>query len=262
MNGQESVQSVIKTITLLEALAHKDEMGVTELAKKVGGTKSTVFRFLNTLKKLGYVRQNTKNELYSLTLKIFEIGSVVMERIDVRTVALPFMANLAWITKETIHLAILDQDKVVYLHKINSSQSLRVDMMSRIGHFAPIYCTGVGKALLAFQPEDTRKKILLNEKFKQFTPSTITNSATLEKELQKIREQGYSLDIEEHEIGVCCVASPIFDRAKNIIASISISAPHVRMDSNRIKKLSQIAVKAGKDISNILGYEGVPPINN
>ncbi len=262
MNDQESVQSVIKTITLLEAIAYKYEMGVTELAEKVGGTKSTVFRFLNTLKKLGYIRQNPENELYSLTLKIFEIGSIVLDRIDVRTIALPFMEDLARVTKETIHLATLDHDKVVYLHKINSSQSLRVEMMSRIGHSTPIYCTGVGKALLAFQPEDTRKKFLLNKKFQQFTPSTITNIATLKKELQKIRKQGYSLDIEEHEIGVCCVASPIFDLAKNIIASISISAPYVRMDSDRIKKLSQIIVKASNDISKILGYKGVPSINN
>jgi len=255
MKELKSVQAVIKTITLLEALTHKDEMGVTELAKRVAGNKSTVYRFLNTLKELGYVRQNPQSEQYSLTLKMYITGSVVLDRIGVIKAALPIMEKLARETRETIHLATLDEGRLVYLHKIDSNQSLRVTMMSKVGHTAPFYCTGVGKALLAFQPEEIRKNILAKEKLKQFTPSTITDKTVLEKELENIREKGYSIDNEEHEIGVSCVASPIFDREKKVIASLSISAPHVRMASERIVKLFNLVKEAGGEISTILGYE-------
>ena len=254
MKELEPIQAVIKTIMILETLAQNDEVGVTELAKKVLGNKSTVYRFLNTLMDLGYVKQNPETEQYSLTLKMYETGSVALERLDIRKAAQYVMEDLAKVTKETIHLAVLEQQSLVYLHKINSTQSLKVTMMSKVGTTGPLYCTGVGKALLAYQPEEVLTDITKGHNFERFTPSTITDEKALLEELNQIRNQGYAIDNEEHEIGVVCVAVPIFGKEKEILASISISAPQVRMSSDRIEEIAELAKKAAVKISEAIGY--------
>jgi len=254
MKELEPIQAVIKTMMILETLAQNDEVGVTELAKKVLGNKSTVYRFLNTLMDLGYVKQNPETEQYSLTLKMYETGSIALERLDIRKAAQFTMEELAKSTKETIHLAVLDEQNLVYLHKINSTQSLKVTMMSKVGTTGPLYCTGVGKVLLAYQPEKIIKDLISGKKFERFTDSTITDEKSLLDELDKIRKEGYAIDDEEHEVGVVCVAVPIFGKEKNILASLSISAPQVRMHSDRIEEIALLAKKAALKVSEAIGY--------
>ncbi len=253
MKSPDPVQSVQKTMILLETLSIQEEVGVRELAEAVEGNKSTVYRFLNTLMMQGYVRQNRKTEKYSLTLKLFQVGVQALNRLDLHKAALPYMEELAEYSQETIHLASMEDNRIFYLDKIESPLALRVAMASAQGRFIRPNCTGVGKAILSWLNPEEQSAMLKDVEWNSRTETTITDRETLAGELEKIRQRGYSLDMEENEQGVRCVAAPIFNGKKEICGAISISGPSVRMDDERLKELSEAVVKAGGDISSVLG---------
>jgi len=253
MAGQEPVKAVNKTMCLLESLAQQNELGVTDLAVRAGMHKSTVYRFLNSLKELGYVHQNASNEKYSLTLKLFELGSSVLGRMELWEQAHPILDHLAEQVHETIHLAVLDDGRLVYLGKIESTQALRVSMSSRIGQSAPTYCTGVGKLLLAHLPPEEVERILSREGMQRFTDHTITDRSQLTKELESIRQQGFAFDDEEHEVGVRCVAAPVRNSQGATIAALSISMPSVRLPNSEIPRYREYVTKAADEISKRIG---------
>lgn len=247
------VQSVIKTLRILEALAEHDKITLTDLADLVGGHKSTVYRFMCTLIEQGYAKRDD-SDLYSPTLKLFQIGMCTYSRIDLVNQAMPTLKRMAFLSEETVHLAMESDGQLVYLHKIESSHSLRVSMQSRIGSSAPEYCTGVGKILLAWASADDLEQYMSKCPFLRFTPRTICNRLDLENELNQIRERGYCFDDEEHENGVRCVAAPIRDYYGNVIASVSISGPTVRLDDNRMASLVDLVVVSAREISQSLGW--------
>jgi IclR family KDG regulon transcriptional repressor len=261
LKAPELAKAVVKTMNILENLSKERSLGVTELSNRVTGLssntrmhKSTVYRFLSSLKELGYVTQDPDTEQYSMTLKLFEIGIAVRDRMELWREAQPVIKQIAQATGETVHLATLDDDRLVYLGKIESSKSLRVSMMSRVGQSAPTYCTGLGKTLLSYLSAQRVTEILKKEKVVPFTKKTITNRAVLDRELETIRRRGYGIDDEEHEIGVRCVAAPVRDNQGNVIAAVSISVPSVRLDCKDIPRYGKIVVQAAKDISARLGY--------
>lgn len=253
MSEKEAAKAVVKTMCLLETLAQQKDLGVTELATIAGMHKSTVFRFLNSLKELGYVAQDAATERYSLTLKLFELGSSVLSRMELWEQAHPIMEQLAEETRETVHLAVLDNSRLVYLSKIESTQALRVSMMSRIGQSAPIYCTGVGKLLLAHLPPEKAEGILTMEELRRFTANTITDRDKLNGELLRIRQNGYSFDNEEHEVGVRCVAAPVYDNQGDVIAALSISMPSLRLPDGAVPRYRDLVTQAALEISKKLG---------
>ncbi len=253
MAALEPVKAVSKTICLFEALAQQEELGVTELALRAGMHKSTAYRFLNTLKELGYVRQNAANDKYSLTLKLFALGSCVLGRMELWEQAHPIMEQLAEQTRETVHLAVLDDGRPVYLGKFESTQALRVSMSSRIGQSAPIYCTGVGKLLLAHAAPQLAERILDREQLRRFTAHTITDRVLLARELENIRRQGFAFDDEEHEVGVRCVAAPVRNSQGATVAALSISMPSVRLPDSEIPRYRKLVTKAAEEISQRIG---------
>ncbi len=143
----DSVSSVLKVFGILQALGEEREIGITELSQRVMMSKSTVYRFLQTMKTLGYVAQEGESEKYSLTLKLFELGARALQNVDLIRSADIQMREISRLTKETIHLGALDEDSIVYIHKIDSMYNLR--MYSRIGRRNPLYSTAIGKVLLA-----------------------------------------------------------------------------------------------------------------
>lgn len=253
---QELAKAVVKTMNILESLSHRESVGVTELSHSLGMHKSTVYRFLSSLRELGYVRQDGETERYTLTLKLFEIGSTVLDRLELWREAYPVIKDAAELTKETLHLAVLDGIKLVYLGKIESTQALRVSMMSRVGQNAPTYCTGVGKVLIAYLQPARLEEVLQQERLDRYTKNTITSKSALKKELRAIREQGYAIDDEEHELGVRCIAAPIRDNAGNVCAACSISMPSVRLTDDVLPRYRDIVLQAASDISGRLGYNG------
>jgi IclR family KDG regulon transcriptional repressor len=261
MKGPAPIKAVFKTMKILECLSFERSLGITELTDRASAhlkgipiDKSTVYRFLASFIELGYVYQDSQTEQYGLTLKLFEIGMSVLERLELWREAEPVVKEIARVTGETVHLATLDEDEVVYLGKVESTRTLRVSMMSRIGRSAPSYCTGVGKILLAYLTQERLERILKKEKPIQYTDRTIVCRADLEQELSSIREKGYALDNEEHEIGVRCVAAPVRNNKSSVCGAVSISVPTVRLPDEEIPRFRDIVVQAGDEISKRIGY--------
>lgn len=240
---------------LLETLSTKEEVGVTELAAAVDGNKSTVYRFLNTLAAQGYVHQNNLNEKYSLTLKLFQVGVQALNRLDIHKASLPVMEELAEYSKETIHLASMENNQVFYLDKIESQLALRVAMGSAQGRFAPAVCTGVGKVILANLSEDKKNQMLAAADWTPRTEHSIRTIQELEERLSEIRKDGWGYDMEENEPGVRCIAAPIYDNKGEACGAISISGPSIRMTKEKLKALSLKIKEGSEKISRDLGYK-------
>jgi IclR family transcriptional regulator, KDG regulon repressor len=248
------VQSVARTLQIMETLASNGELGLTDLAERVGLHKSTLFRFMRTFCDLGYARRDPDTERFSLTLKVFELGSSVYARVDLVKLAAPCLLRLSSTTQETVHLAILDGERLVYLSKIESTHSLRVAMQSGVGLTAPAYCTGVGKVLLAFGETSMLDAYLRNCGFVRYTKKTIKDRLKLSAELQTIRNRGWAVDDEEHEYGVRCVAAPVRSQAGSVVAALSISGPTIRLTPGRLDSARSLVCEAAEEISRLLGY--------
>ncbi len=250
-----SVSAVKRTMAVLELLSDGSSYSVTEIASTIGFHKSTVYRFLTTLASLGYVSQDPQSERYTLTDKL--ITSLLAHPLKPTLIHASgaIMDDLAKETEETIHLALLDGDHLTYIHKIESTRTLRVAVMSSsIGSEAPLYCTSLGKVMLAWHTEDFINSYLKKTKLTPHTKNTITTEERFLAELVSIREKGFGLDDEEHEEGVTCIGAPVFNREGNAVAAISISAPSVRMDEQQIELLSVRIQKSAREISKNLGY--------
>jgi IclR family KDG regulon transcriptional repressor len=261
MKGPAPIKAVIKTMKILECLSSERSLGITELTGRVSAQlelipmdKSTVYRFLVSLMDLGFVYQDPQTERYGLTLKLFEIGMSVLERLELWREAEPVVKEIARVTGETVHLATLDEDDLVYLGKVESMRTLRVSMMSRVGRSAPAYCTGVGKILLAYLPRKQLDYILKKEKPIRYTDKTIVRRADLDRELSSIREKGYAIDNEEHEAGVRCVAAPVRNNDSVVCGAVSVSVPTVRLPDKEIPRYRDIIVQAAEEISRRMGY--------
>jgi IclR family KDG regulon transcriptional repressor len=255
MKKQPPVKAIEKALSILDCFSQADfELDLSQIAQMTGLPKTTVFRILTTLEKGRLVSQNQESKKYKLGLRLFELGSVVLRKMELREVALPLMEKLSEESGETIHLGVLEQNEVMSIEKADSSFSLRSNIL--IGKRAPAYCTAVGKALLAFQPEQ-RIELFLQTARKKFTANTIIEVDKLREELEKVRQQGFAVDNVEHEEGVRCVGAPIRNRENKVAASISISGPSVRVTREAIPKLALMVKKTAEDISRRLGAPGL-----
>lgn len=241
-------------LAVLEALASAREqtLGLSELAQRVGLHKTSAARVLATLTAHGYVEQDPRTRRYRLTLKLFELGSLCLARIELVREARPLLENLARLSGEVVHLAVLDQGEVVYVDKVESEQTIR--MYSRVGRRSPVHCTGVGKALLAFVDDVTFQSIVAEKGLRRYTPRTITDPERLREHLARVRETGVAFDDEEHEPGIRCVAAPVRDHRGVVVASISVAGPTVRMTHERLQELAEPVRQTAAAISARLGY--------
>lgn len=251
------VRSVVLITGVMEALADEKQLGVSELAARLGIHKSTVYRFLSSLQQLGYVRQNAVNEKYSLSYKILDLAGRILSSIDVRQAARPIMEQISDKTRETVHLATLEQDEVIYIDKIDSSQPLR--MHSYIGQKIPIHASALGKVLLAWGPNHILGDLLEKGNLRRFTDTSITDQEALREEIQKIRNQGYAEDREESVPGVRCVAAPIRNSDGAAVAAISISLPSLRFDRVNMPALQKMVCRGALEISQQMGFKVEKP---
>ncbi len=247
----EPVSSVMKVFTILNALAEKKSLGVTELSQIVMTSKSTVYRFLQTMKMLGFVRQEGDDDRYSLTLKLFELSSHSLEHVDLVSLAEPYMATIGEQTKEALHLGIRDGDSIVYIFKVDAQYNLR--MQSRIGGRNPLYSTAIGKVLLAERSEEYVRKVLSQT---DFLPSTVNTHLSIDSflaDLIEVKAKGYGVDNEEQEEGLCCISTPIYDRLGNVIAGLSLSFPTLRYTPEKFENYVALLKDAAGKISRKLG---------
>ena len=242
-----------KSLSVLDILLKQGSaMNMTELSKKLGFYSSTIHRILDTLKHWGYVEQDPHTQKYQLGLKVLELGMAKLHQMDLVREATPYLKELVNQCNETVHLGVIEEGEVLYLAKEESSQTIR--MCSYVGKRAPLHCTALGKVLLAYLPEEERKKILEQKGLLRFTEKTITDKKELEKELNKIKKQGFALDREENEKDVRCIAAPIKNYQGKVIAAISISGPVYRIDINKQNHLKEALIRTSKKVSKRLGY--------
>jgi IclR family KDG regulon transcriptional repressor len=253
-NPNYPIKVLDKTFFILDILLqHGSTMHMTEIAEKLGLYPSTTHRILDTLKHWGYVEQEPNNQRYQLGLKVIELGMAKLHQMDLAREATPYLKELVNQCNETVHLGVMEEGEVLYLAKEESSQTIR--MISYVGKRAPLYCTALGKILLAYMSEEEREKILEDRELPRLTEKTITDKRELEKELSKVREQGFALDREENEKDVRCVAAPIRNYQGEVIAAISISSPAFRIDVNKQNNLKDALLENSKRISERLGYK-------
>jgi len=244
-----------KTFSILEILLQQGSaINMIELSKKLELYPSTIHRILDTLRYWGYVEQDPKSQKYRLGLKLLELGMTKLHQMDLVKEVAPCLKELVNQFNETVHLGVLEEGEVLYLAKEESSQTIR--MISYVGKRAPLHCTSLGKVLLAYISAEERRKILGEKVLPRLTENTITDKRELEKELAKVREQGFALDREENEKNVCCVAAPIRNHQGRVIAALSISSPTFRIDKKIQDNLKEALLKTSEKISQRLGYNG------
>lgn len=252
----EAVSSVLKVFNILNALGEQKEIGVSELSQRLMMSKATTYRFLQTMKSLGYITQEGEADKYSLTLKLFELGAKSLEYIDLISIANKEMSIISDQTMEALHLGTLDENAIIYIHKIDSKYNLC--MQSRIGRRNPLYSTAIGKVLLADKDDKTVRDMLKKVDFIQHTERTIRNVDHLIDELNTVRSDFYAQDNEEQESGIRCVAAPVYDRFGNVIAGLSISLPTLRFEENDLQRYVELLHNACRNISMQMGYEQYP----
>ncbi|QTL96715.1 helix-turn-helix domain-containing protein [Iocasia frigidifontis] len=247
----KNVQSISRAINILEKLIYSDKgLGVTEISNSLALKKSTTHRILSTLVNHGYVAQD-ENSKYKVGLKFFEVGSVAINKLDLRNDVRPFLKKIRDKTNETVHLGLLDNNHVLYIDKVESLKTVR--MFSEIGRKIEPHCTSLGKVLLAYSPDKVVDDIIDNGLIK-YTDNTITEPDKLKEHLKEVRINGYAIDDEEQLMGVRCIAGPIFNYEGEVIASFSITGPLIRMSKEKIKELSELIKQYSIIISRSFGY--------
>lgn len=248
------IQSVERAVQIIGLIAQSNNScSLTVISQELSLNKSTVYGLISTLEAFQYVEQDSITGAYHLGIKLFELGQVYINHIDLRTIVHPYLNQLCERFGETAHLAILSDLEIVYMDKVNSPKSIGI--LSNIGGRNPSYCTGVGKVLLASLNETELAKVISHLSFHKFTPHTIDNPDDLIASLKKIQLQGYAMDLEEIEIGLSCVAAPIKDHTGKSIAAISISGPKARLSLSRIREILSELIRCSKEISTKLGYK-------
>jgi DNA-binding IclR family transcriptional regulator len=227
--GQKMIQSVERAAAILRCFETREELGLAELADRLGLHKSTVFGLVNTLRKEKLLQQNEETGRLRLGLALFRLGASVS--LDLKNLCGPYLEQLLRDTSETVNLVVRDDDHVVYLEKKESPHSMRI--CTRIGQRLPLYCTGTGKAILAFLRPEERQPLLAHMQFTPYTVHTMLTPAALEQQLEQIRAEGCAYDLEELEYGLVCVAAPLLDGKNRPLGGLSIAGPSVRMDAAR-----------------------------
>ncbi len=248
-----TIQSIDRALNVLECFTNgRQELGVTEISKLLGLHKSTVYGILTTLECRRYLEQNPETGKYKLGLKLFELGNLVQDGMDLKVIAGPFLQRLVEEHGETVHLVIMDQGEAVYIDKRESPQSMR--MVSQVGKRLPCHCTGVGKMLLAFLPEEALDAFIREKGLVRFTNNTITDPDTLKEHLRQVRQRGYAIDNQEITDGLTCVAAPIRNHTGNVIAAMSVAGPSIRIGPEKIDSIIPSVTKAAEELSAKLGY--------
>ncbi len=230
------VSSLAKGLRILELIAEKGEITASQVATCLQTNRAASHRFISTLRDLGYVEKTGEGK-FTLSFKPLELGMQKLDRFEIRRYAHPYMQEVAMAFKETVNLGHWDRGSVVHLDKINSTEILRMDL--GLGAQAPAYCTGLGKAILAFLPQVELDMYLQTATFEAYTANTITTPESLLDEIGRIRSSGYAIDNEELSIGLRCIAAPIIDYTGRPSYAMSVSGPTQRMSDERLQIIQE-----------------------
>jgi DNA-binding IclR family transcriptional regulator len=245
-------QVVDRVVDILETFTRLGpELGVSDISRALDLKKATTHRLLASLRRRGIVEQDGRSRRYRLGLKLWELGQLATSQVDWLERIRPLLQQLTDRVGETTHLAVLNDGQVLYVDKVESTRSLR--MPSQVGRRLPAHCTGVGKALIAFMPDDLVWALIARRGLPAFTRNTITDPAALAVELATIRSRGYSIDNEEIEEGLVCIGAPVRDHTSQVVAAVSIAGPSSRVRPELIEGHAQSVVEMAAAMSAALG---------
>ncbi|MBB5234754.1 IclR family acetate operon transcriptional repressor [Deinococcus budaensis] len=247
-----SVRTLERGLSVLLALKDLRRAPLSVLARHVGLSASTTYRLLETLRQQGFVEWEEQSGVYSVGLRAYQVGLAFTERSNLIQSAHPEMEALVRDLNETVNLAVLYGAEAVYVHQVEGRQLMR--MFARLGDSSPLHASGVGKVLLAWRPEADVRQKLGDGPYPAYTPRSISTYAALLGELEQVREQGYSVDDEERELGVRCVAVPVRDHTRQVVASLSVSAPTSRFTKDQIAGVAGRMNQAAVQVSTRLGW--------
>jgi DNA-binding IclR family transcriptional regulator len=248
------VQSLDRAFDILELLSREQHgLNLTEIGNRLDLHKSTVYRLLQALKQRGYIEKSVQGS-YRLGMEFIELSSLYLNNLELKTEAQPILRELSTLSGNTSFLARLQENEVVYIDKMETYNSLR--KYSIIGQRAPLYCTALGKSMLAGKTGDQIRQLYRDADLRAFTERTITSVDVLLDEIEKTRRRGWSLDDEEYEQGLRCVGAPIRDYRNEVIAAVSTSGYASVITRERIEEIAAYVVKAARDISLRMGYRG------
>lgn len=248
------VQVLDRALDIAELLSREQRgLGLTDIARRLRLNKSTVHRLLQSLKGRGYI-EKTPEGGYRLGMEWIELSSVHLNNLELKTEAQPLLRELADLVKNTVFLATLQDDEVVYIDKAETHTSLR--KYSIIGRRAPLYCTALGKAMLTGRPDNEIRDVFGRRRLKGYTPRTLTDVTRLSTEVARSRERGWSIDDEEYEKGIRCIGAPIRDYRSQVIGAISTSGSVAMIPRKKVSEIAGHVKKAALEISRRMGYRG------
>lgn len=246
------IQSIDRALTIFEMFDKgTDELGILDISERMELPKSTVHGIIRTLVMRGYLVQNADTKKYKLGIRLFKLGNIVSEGLDIKEKAAIYLEEVFHQTNETVHLVRFENNEAIYIDKRESESTIR--MYSQVGRKAPLHCTGVGKAILAYLDKDTQKSILSSSELTAYTEKTIVDQNQILEELNSIQERGYATDDEEIEMGLFCVAAPIFDFSGRVVGSVSTAGPKFRFTEEKIQVAKKGITEAARKISKEMG---------
>jgi IclR family acetate operon transcriptional repressor len=247
------LSSVGNAARLLRQFSRTDrELGVSEIARRLGVTTSTAFRLLATLTDEGLLERGQAPGSYRLGLAMYELGVTVIPNLDLHEAALPVLAALRQRTGETVQMGVLDHLEVVYIERLESPQTLRI--FDRTGHRVPAHATSTGKILLAHLPAEVLHERLEEWQPVRLTPHTLVERGALLADLRRVVERGWAQNIEEGSLGAVSVGAPIRDEHGSVIAALSLVAPAFRVDQQALNRYRDLVVDGAHTVSRRIGY--------
>ena len=244
------IQSLDRAMEVLKIVASGNGMSLTSVAGTGGQSAPTCYRILTTLKKHRIVEFDEANQLWYIGLEAFRIGTNFVGRTRIAEQSRPVMQRIMSETGETANLAILDRGEVIFISQVETHEPIRA--FFRPGTRGPGYASGIGKAIMAFLPED-RAAAALPEELPKYTANTIAERTAFMAELVEIRRRGFSIDNEERTEGMRCIAAPIFNNYGEVIAGVSLSGPSVRVKPERDGELGALIRHAADEITRATG---------
>lgn len=250
--SKDTVVAVKRALEILIALGQgQPQQSISNLSEILSLPKSTIHRLVTTMEEAGFVKQDPTTRSYALGSRILELGGVMLKQLDLRTLASPYLEELASATRQTVSLAILEETDLIYLE--NFSRGAVFQMPTQIGLRLSAFCRGLGKAILAFLPQAQQTEVLNKIEFIPHTPKTITDPNEYRKHLAKVLAQGYAIDDEEAAFGCKCIAAPIFDFSGKVVAAVSVSGPAQDFTPQRFSEFTQLVLDTSRKITQAMG---------
>jgi len=255
--GKYRIQSLSRGLQILQCFSsHTPTLKLKDIANKSNLSEVTTFRYISTLKDLGYLTKDGNTKEYRLTVKVLDLGFSALSSLGFPNIALPYLEELAQKCQESASMAVLEGSNILYVARAATKRWMSTNL--QVGSRLPAFCTSLGKALLAYEPFREVERILSNTELTPYTPYTITDLQTLKKVLVKIRQDGYAINDQELEIGLRSAAAPIRGARGNVIASINISMASARVSLEMLKKqFIPHLLATAKEISRTLGYHSL-----